>query len=87
MSCFAANPGKAYWNAIKHAIAYVKKTIDYRITYHHGASFQPVGFVNSDYANDKIIQRSTDRFFFCWRRASIMVYKKIENSSNVDNGG
>jgi len=64
LSYFAANPGKAHRNAMKYAMAYVKKTIDYRITYHHGASLQPVGFVNSDYANDKVIQRSTDRYIF-----------------------
>ena len=49
---------------MKHAMAYFKKTIDYRITYNHGASLQPVSFVNSDYANDKVIQRSTNRHVF-----------------------
>ena len=64
LSCFAANPGKAHWNAMKHAMAYVKEIINYRITYHHGASLQSVDFVNSDYANNKIIQRPTNRYIF-----------------------
>jgi len=64
LSYFAANPIKAYCNAIKHAMAYIKKTIKYGITYHHRVSLQPVGFVNSDHANDKDTQRSTNGHIF-----------------------
>ena len=45
-------------------MAYIKKTIIYRITYHHRVSLQPVGFVNSNYANDKNTQRSTNGHIF-----------------------
>ena len=38
---------------MKHILAYVKETLDYRITYHQETSLQPVGFVNSDFANNK----------------------------------
>jgi len=33
LACFSHNPGRAYWNALKHILAYVKGTIDYGITY------------------------------------------------------
>jgi len=49
---FVSNSGKAYWKAMKYILAYIKGTIDYRITYYHKSSLQPISFVNSDYAND-----------------------------------
>jgi len=52
LSCFASNSGQAHWEILKHVLAYVKGTLDYGITYHQGASLQPVGFVDSDLAND-----------------------------------
>lgn len=45
-------------------MAYVKKTIDYEITYHYEVSLQPVGFVNFDYTNDKNTQRPTNEYIF-----------------------
>ena len=61
---FAANPGRAHWEAMKHMMAHVKGTTEYRITYHCGASLQPVGFTDSDFANDKDIRRLTDGHVF-----------------------
>ena len=43
LSCFAHNPGKTHWNAIKHVLAYIKETIDYGITY-KADSDQPYWF-------------------------------------------
>jgi len=50
--CFVSNPGKVHWKAMKHMLTYIKETIDYEITYHHGLSLQPIGFVDFDYANN-----------------------------------
>ena len=47
---------------------YVKKTIDYGITYHYEVSLQPVCFVNFDYGNDKDTQRPTDKYIFLLER-------------------
>lgn len=52
-------------------MAYIKKTIIYRITYHHRVSLQPVGFVNSNYANDKNTQRSTNGHIFFVREGPV----------------
>ncbi|KAJ3552017.1 hypothetical protein NP233_g12969 [Leucocoprinus birnbaumii] len=59
-----ANPGRAHWEAMKHVMAYVRGTLDYGITYHRGASLQPVGFVDSDFVNDRDTRRSTDGHVF-----------------------
>ena len=64
LSCFASNPGRAHWEMLKHVLAYVKGTLDYGITYHWGASLQPVGFVDSDFTNDRDTQRSTKGHVF-----------------------
>ncbi|KAJ3570235.1 hypothetical protein NP233_g4536 [Leucocoprinus birnbaumii] len=64
LSRFSSNPGRAHWEAMKHAMAYVKGTLDYRITYLQGASLQPIGFVDSDFANDRDTRRSTDGHVF-----------------------
>jgi len=64
LSRFAANPGRAHWEAIKHTMAYVKGTTGYGITYHRGLSLQPVGFTDSDFANDKDTRCSTDGHVF-----------------------
>ena len=38
LSHFASYPRKAYWEAMKHIIVYIKSTINYEITYHHRVS-------------------------------------------------
>jgi len=64
LSHYASNPRKVHWNTIKHAITYVKSTINYRITYHHKARLQLVSFVDSNYANDQDTRRSMSRYIF-----------------------
>ena len=54
--CFAHNLGKAYWNALKHVMAYIKGTIDYGITYKGGGSLEPSGYVDLNYARYKDIR-------------------------------
>jgi len=61
---FASNPWKAYWEAMKHTITYVKNTIDYRITYHYRANLQHISFVKSDYVNNQDTRRLIDRYIF-----------------------
>ena len=52
LSQFAANPRKTYSEVIKYTLAYIKKTIKYKITYYNDTSLQLVSFVNSNYTND-----------------------------------
>jgi len=54
------NPGRSYWNALKHILAYVKGTIDYGITYRGGGTLNPISYVDSDYAGCKDTRCSTE---------------------------
>lgn len=64
LSHFASNSGKAYWEAMKHTITYVKNTIDYGITYHYRANLQHISFFKSDYVNNQNTKRLIDRYIF-----------------------
>lgn len=64
LACFAHNPGKPHWSALKHVLAYVKGTIDYRITYQAGGNLNPTGYVDSDFARCKDTRKSTDGTIF-----------------------
>jgi hypothetical protein len=61
---FQANPGPAHWKAMLHLLAYLKGTLDYRITYHRGGSIDPIGYVDADYAGDLDTRRSTSGYVF-----------------------
>jgi len=64
LACFAHNPGKPHWSALKHVLAYVKGTIDYRITYQAGVNLNPTGYVDSDFGGYKDTRKSTDGTIF-----------------------
>jgi len=64
LSRFAHNPGQAHWNALKHALSYVKGTLDYDITYFYNLSLRPFGYVDSDYAGDVDRRKSTEGYMF-----------------------
>jgi len=53
LSWFLHDPGRSYWNALKHILAYIKETIDYGITYRRGETLNPIGYVDSDYIGCK----------------------------------
>ena len=50
LSYFAHNPRKPHWNIIKHVLGYIKRTIDYRVTYKATEDLNPIGYVNFDFA-------------------------------------
>jgi len=64
LSRFAHNSGQAHWNALKHALSYVKRTLDYGITYFRNLSLRPFGYVDSDYAGDVDGQKSMEGHMF-----------------------
>jgi len=64
LSHFAHNPRQAHWNALKHALSYVKGTLDYGITYFCNSSLCPFGYVDSDYAGDVDGRKSTEGHMF-----------------------
>ena len=64
LSRFAHNPGQAHWNALKHALSYMKETLDYGITYFCNSSLCLFGYVDSDYARDVDGQKSMEGHMF-----------------------
>lgn len=64
LSRFANNPGRSHWEALKHTLSYLKATLDYGITYCHGADIRPYGYVDADYAGDINGSRSTEGHIF-----------------------
>jgi hypothetical protein len=61
LSEFLQNPGPAHWKAAQHLLAYLKGTLDYKITYRRGAAngIRPTGWYDADYAADLDTRRST----------------------------
>jgi len=49
---FQENPGPAHWKAMLHLLAYLKGTLSYKITYHHGGNLDPISYIDADYAGD-----------------------------------
>lgn len=49
---------------LKHAMAYVKGTLDYGITYCRDRSLNPFGYVDADFAGDSDTRRSTEGYVF-----------------------
>ena len=64
LSQFAHNPRQVHWNVLKHALSYVKGTLDYSITYFRNLSLCPFGYIDSDYAGDVDGRKSTEGHMF-----------------------
>jgi len=64
LSCFAHNPGKPHWNTIKHVLGYIKRMIDYEVTYKATGDLNPIGYVDSDFAGCKDTRCSTEGNIF-----------------------
>ena len=50
VSQYCQNPGRVHWNAVKHIIAYLKKTINYGILFYKSQFNTLSGFSDADYA-------------------------------------
>jgi hypothetical protein len=61
LATFLQNPGPAHWKAVQHLLAYLSRTLDYKITYRRGVEtgIRPLGWVDADYAADLDTRRST----------------------------
>jgi len=71
LACFAHNPEKTHWNALKHVMAYIKGTINYDITYKGGSSLEPSRYVDSDYVGCKDTRQSTKGNIFMVARGPV----------------
>jgi hypothetical protein len=56
---FQASPRESHLKATKRILRYLKHTQDVRLWYLKGASFELVGYSDSDYAGNKVERKST----------------------------
>jgi hypothetical protein len=64
VGCLAScveNPQPEHWKFTQHVLAYVKGTLDYKITYRRGggSGIKPIGWVDANFAADLATRRST----------------------------
>jgi len=64
LSQFSHNPGRFYWNILKHTLIYVKGTIDYGITYRGEETLNPIDYMDSDYVDCKDTRYLTEENVF-----------------------
>ena len=64
LSQFGTNPTKDHYKAAQHVCCYLVGTHDYKLVYTQEEDKGLVAFTNSDWAADKIQQRSVTGYFF-----------------------
>ncbi|KAL2243405.1 UNVERIFIED_CONTAM: Retrovirus-related Pol polyprotein from transposon TNT 1-94 [Sesamum indicum] len=65
LSRYMSNPGTPHWEALKYLLRYLRGTIDIGITFSRNYDYiQLVGFVDSNYANDRDSRKSTTSYVF-----------------------
>ncbi|KAF7346029.1 Retrovirus-related pol polyprotein [Mycena sanguinolenta] len=76
------NPQPEHWKALQHLLAYVKGTLDYKITYRRGGGtgIKPVGWVDADYAADLATRRSTSGEVFMMAGGPVSWSSKKQNA-------
>jgi hypothetical protein len=62
---FQSNPKKAHICAVKRILRYLKHTPSVGLWYPKGATFDLIGYSDSDYAGCKIDRKSTSRGVIC----------------------
>jgi hypothetical protein len=77
---FQASPRESHLKATKRILRYLKHTQDIRLWYPKGASFELVGYSDSDYAGDKVERKSTFRTCQLLGRSLVSWSSKKKNS-------
>jgi hypothetical protein len=77
---FQASPRESHLKATKRIWRYLKHTQDVGLWYPKGASFELVGYSDSDYAGDKVERKSTSRTCKLLERSLVSWSSKKQNS-------
>ena len=76
------NPNKSHWKAAKRLLRFVSGTRDHAIVYTRDEEkepeFDPVGYVDSDWAGCKLTRRSTTGYIFMLMGGPICWWSKIQ---------
>jgi hypothetical protein len=62
---FQSNPKKAHLRAVKRILRYLKHTLSVGLWYPKGATFDLIGYSDSDYAGCKFDRKSTSGGAIC----------------------
>jgi hypothetical protein len=77
---FQANPKKAHLSAVKRILRYLKHTPSVGLWYPKGATFELIGYSNSDYTGCKIDRKSTSGGCHLLGRSLVSWTSKKQNS-------
>jgi hypothetical protein len=77
---FQASPRESHLKATKRILRYLKHTQDVGLWYPKGASFELVGYSDSDYAGDKVERKSTSGTCQLLGRSLVSWSSKKQNS-------
>ncbi|KAL2235785.1 UNVERIFIED_CONTAM: Retrovirus-related Pol polyprotein from transposon TNT 1-94 [Sesamum indicum] len=65
LSRYMSNPGPPYWEALKWLLIYLRGSIDISITFSKFSdNIQLIGYMDSNYANDRDSRKSTTSYIF-----------------------
>ncbi len=68
LQCYTSDTCPIHWNYAMHVLAYLKGTIEYRITYNQGDAdddgLTPIGYVDSSHGDDRTSGKSTMGYMF-----------------------
>ncbi|XP_057775528.1 secreted RxLR effector protein 161-like [Salvia miltiorrhiza] len=65
LSRYMANPGMPHWEAVKWLLRYLKSTVNYGLSFDKSDDgVKCVGYVDSNYANNKDNRKSTTSYVF-----------------------
>jgi hypothetical protein len=77
---FQASPRESHLKATKRILRYLKHTKDVRLWYPKSANFELVGYLDSDYAEDKVKRKSTSSTCQLLGRSLVSWSSKKQNS-------
>jgi hypothetical protein len=77
---FQVSPRESHLKVIKRILRYLKHTQDVGLWYPKAASFELVGYSDSDYAGDKVERKSTSRTCQLLGRSLVSWSSKNQNS-------
>jgi hypothetical protein len=79
-ACFQANPKKDHLSAVKRILRYLKHTPSVGLRYPKGATFELIGYSDSDYTGCKIDRKSTSGGCHLLERSLVSWTSKKQNS-------
>jgi hypothetical protein len=79
LSRYQKNPGVEHWKQIKHALRYVKATMDYSLCF-NGQNLQLQGYTDADWQGDLDHRKSTSGYLFTLAGGAISWCSKKQDS-------